>query len=78
MLSFFADSLVFAAEASEAETSKTLFYVMGGALAAWAVILFLVGMRSHTFAGSPGGQRGVIAISVLLVVATMASSIITA
>jgi hypothetical protein len=77
-LTVLADTLVPAAEVVEEEPSKTLFYVLGGALACWAVLLFAVGMRSHSFPGSPGAQRGVIAISVLLVAATMASSIVTA
>jgi hypothetical protein len=68
--------LVFAAEA--AEPSKTAFYLCGGALAAWAVILGLLGLRSADFPGGLSGQRGVIAISVLLVVATMATAVITA
>jgi hypothetical protein len=62
----------------EAEPSKTAFYALGAAAAAWAIVLFAVGMRSATFPGSPGAQRGVIAISVLLVVATMASAVLTA
>jgi len=72
--------LTFAVQAAEEEVepSKTPFYVLGGAAAAWAIVLFAVGMRSATFPGSPGAQRGVIAISVLLVVAAMASAVLTA
>lgn len=70
--------LTLAAEVAEEEPSKTLFYVLAALLAGWAVLLFAVGMRSHTFPGSRGAQRGVIATSVLLVAATMASSIVTA
>ncbi len=71
--------LTLAAEVvEEEESSKTLFYVAGGVLACWAVLLFAVGMRSHAFPGSAGAQRGVIAVSVLLVAATMAASIVTA
>ena len=53
---------------------KTLFYIVGGLAAVWAVTLFAVGMRSHTFPGSPAAQKGVIAVSVLLVAGAMASS----
>ena len=70
--------LTFATEAAEEETSKTLFYVVGGAAAAWAILLFAVGMRSERFPGSDGALRGIIAISVLMVAAAMASAVITA
>ena len=66
------------AEHAEEESSKTLFYILGGAAAVWAIVLFTLGMRSETFPGSPGAQRGVIAVSVLIVVAAMASSVLTA
>ena len=70
--------LTFAAENAEEESSKTLFYVLGGAAAVWAIALFALGMRSPSFPASPGAQRGVIAVSVLIVVAAMASSVLTA
>jgi hypothetical protein len=70
--------LTLAAETAEEEPSKTAFYILGGAAAVWAIVLFTLGMRSETFPGSPGAQRGVIAVSVLIVVATMASSVLTA
>jgi hypothetical protein len=68
--------LVLAAE--EAEPSKTLFYVCGGVLAAWAVVLGLVGLRSPDFPGSDGASRGVMLVSAVLVVAAMAAAVITA
>ena len=70
--------LTFAAETAEEETSKTLFYVLGGAAAVWAIVLFAVGMRSPSFPSSLGAQRGVIVVSVVVVVAAMASSVLTA
>jgi hypothetical protein len=70
--------LTLAAETAEEEPSKTLFYVLGGAAAVWAIVLFAVGMRSPEFPGSPAAQRGVIAISVAVVVGAMASAVITA
>jgi hypothetical protein len=69
---------IFAAEAAEAETDKTAFYVIGSLAAVWAIVLFAVGMRSPSFPGSPGAMRGVIAVSVLLVAGAMASSVLTA
>jgi hypothetical protein len=74
----FATLLTFATEAVEEEPSKTLFYVMGGLAAAWAILLFAVGMRSSTFPSSDGAMRGVITVSVLLVAGAMASAVITA
>ena len=67
-----------AAEAADHEPSETAFYVLGGLAAAWAIVLFAVGMRSPTFPGSLAAQRGVIAISVLVVVGAMASAVLTA
>jgi hypothetical protein len=70
--------LTFAAEAAEKEPSKTAFYILGGAAAVWAIILFALGMRSATFPGSAAAQRGVMAISVVLVISAMASAVLTA
>ena len=70
--------LTFAAEAVEDEPSKTPFYILGGTAAAWAILLFALGMRSPTFPGSAAAQRGVMAISAVLVVCTMASAVLTA
>jgi hypothetical protein len=70
--------LTIAAEAAEEETSKTAFYILGGAAAVWAIVLFALGMRSATFPGSAAAQRGVMAISVVLVISAMASAVLTA
>ncbi len=70
--------LTLAAETSEDEPSKIPFYVVGLAAAAWAIFLFSFGMRSPHFPGSLGAQRGLIAVSVVLVAATMASAVLTA
>ena len=71
--------LVLAAEAAEeAEPSKTAFYACGGVLALWAVALGLIGLRSPDFPGGESGQRGVIAITAVLVLAAMATAVITA
>jgi hypothetical protein len=70
--------LTFAAETVKDEPSKVPFYILGGAAAAWAVVLFAIGMRSASFPASPGAQRGVMALSVLVVAGAMASAVITA
>jgi hypothetical protein len=70
--------IAFATEVAEEETSKTAFYVLGSVAAVWAILLFTVGMRSATFPASAGAQRGVIAVSVLVTAAAMASAVLTA
>jgi len=67
--------LVLAAE--EAESSKTAFYLAGGALAVWAVVLSAIGLSRPNFPGSQGAARGVYAISTLLVAFAAAASILT-
>jgi len=67
--------LVLAAE--KAEPSKTAFYLCGGLLAAWAVVLGFLGLRSPEFPGGQRGARGVMAISAMLVLATMAAAVLT-
>ena len=70
--------ITFAASEEGEEGSKALFYVFGGALAAWAVIVSAIGIRAHeTFPPSRGAARGVMAISVVLIVCAMASAVIT-
>ena len=62
----------------EEETSKTAFYVAGAVLAAFAVIVAAIGIRSHeTFPSSRGGARAVMGLAAVLVAATMATAIIT-
>jgi hypothetical protein len=70
--------ITFATEEAGEESSKTLFYVCGGALAAWALILSAIGIRAHaTFPSTEGAKRGVIGISLVLTVLAMASAVIT-
>ena len=66
------------AAVEEPEPSKVPFFIAGGAFAAWAIVLFVVGMRSQSFPGGESGQRGVMAVSVVLMVAAMATAVITA
>ena len=70
-------ALVLAAEAG-AETSKTAFYIFGGLLAAWAVVLAGLGMSQATFPATAGAKRGVMAISAVLMAGAMATAVITA
>jgi plastocyanin len=59
------------------EPSKVPFYVMGGILASWAVVLAAIGLSRAEFPGSAGGARAVMGISALLVLGTVTSAIAT-
>ena len=66
-----------AAEGGE-ESSKALFYIFGGLLAVFAVVVSAIGItRRDTFPASRGQARGVMALAALLVLAAMAAAVIT-
>jgi hypothetical protein len=72
-------ALISLAAAAEEEPSKTPFYILGGVLVVWALAVSVVGIVRHgTFPPSRGAARGVISISVLLVLGAMASAVLTA
>jgi hypothetical protein len=78
MLSTILSFVAFAAEeVAEEETSKTLFYVVGGAAAAYGFLLAIFAIRKHDFPATQGAARAVMALSVLVVAAAMASSVLT-
>ncbi len=61
-----------------AAKSKVPYYIAGGLLVSWALLLSLgLGLRKPEFPGSASGQRAVIAVTVLLVVATMSMAVVT-
>jgi hypothetical protein len=61
-----------------AEKSKVPFYIAGGALILWAVLLSLgLGLRKPDFPGSARGERAVIAISAVLVLAAASMAVMT-
>jgi plastocyanin len=61
-----------------AEKSRTAFYILGVVLVAWAMIVSVgVGMNRPSFPGDLRGQRAVIAITVILVLATITSAVAT-
>ena len=69
--------ITFAAEEG-AEPSKTLFYICGGALVLWALGVSAVGIRSHeSCPPTQSAARGVMTVSVVLVLLAMASAVIT-
>ncbi len=60
------------------EPSKVPFYIAGLVLVAWAVAIGTVGVRNaDNFPGSAQVMRGVVAVTVLLVVITLAMAIHT-
>jgi hypothetical protein len=69
------DLFVLAAETAHEEHDATLFYIAGGVLAAWAVLLAAIGLSRPDFPRSEGVSRGVMAISVILVIAAMGASV---
>ena len=71
--------LIFAAEAVEhAESSKAPFYITAGLLAGWAVLVSVIGIRRHEdWPNSAGVARAIMAISAVLVVATMAGAVVS-
>jgi hypothetical protein len=64
--------------AGESEPSKIAFYICGGLLAAWAVVLAGIGLSRAEFPEGAAAARGVMAISFVLAAATMATAVITA
>ncbi len=71
--------ITFAQAHAEEETSKTAFYVAGALLAAFAVIVAAIGIRSHaSFPPSRGAANAIMGLAALLVAATMATAVLTA
>jgi hypothetical protein len=60
-----------------ATVSKVPFYIAGGALAAWAVVLSAIGLTRPNFPFNARGARGVMAISFLFVVVAIAMAVHT-
>jgi hypothetical protein len=60
------------------EPSKVPFYIAGGLFAVWAMAIFFLGMRNDSFPGGERWARGVMAVSVVLMAAAMATAVITA
>jgi plastocyanin len=67
-----------AASVLAAAPSKAPFYVAGGLLVAWAVLLGLLGLSHADFPGSEGRTRLVMLTTGVLVAATVTASVLTA
>jgi hypothetical protein len=57
------------------EPSKVPFYFAGGVLALWAVVLASLGLTRPSFPYNERGERGVIAITFVLVVIAIGAAI---
>jgi hypothetical protein len=69
-----------AAEGSKAAeehstNSYTLFYVIGGALAVFAVLVSIVGMSRAEFPGTGAAGKALMSLSVLLAAAAMGAAV---
>lgn len=61
-----------------AAKSKVPFYIAGGLLVAWALLVSLgIGLRRPSFPSDAAGERLLIAITALLVVAAAATAVAT-
>ena len=61
-----------------AEKSKVPFYIAGGVLAIWALVLAIgIGLRRPRFPSTLMGERAVIAISAVLVLGAVSTAVIT-
>ncbi len=68
-------SLVLAASETP---NKTAFYVMGGLLAFWAVVVSAIGISRHEeWPATARAAHGVMGISVVLVLGAMAAAVLS-
>jgi hypothetical protein len=68
---------ILAAEGA-AEPSKTPFYVFGGVLAAWAVLVGLLGIVKPDLPAKAAAQAAIMFVTVALVAAAMTTAVVTA
>ena len=61
-----------------AAPSKVPFYVAGGVLVLWAIILAAIGITRAGFPGSKGARGGVLAVSAVLAAVAMGTAVATA
>jgi hypothetical protein len=57
--------------------SKTAFYIGGGVLAAWAVLVSFVGITRPSFPGTAAVARATMLLSVVFVAGALVTSIMT-
>jgi hypothetical protein len=59
------------------EPSRVPFFIAGGLLAVWAVVLSWIGLTRPAFPGGVAGERAVIGISLTLAAVAVAMAIVT-
>jgi hypothetical protein len=69
--------LVFAAEGAADHGSKTAFYIAGGVLAAWAVLVGGIGVARPAFAQGEGASRAIMGGTLVLAAVTIAMAVVT-
>jgi hypothetical protein len=69
--------IVFAAETTEEEASKTPFYVAGGILAIFGFAIGILGTMRHSDFPGEGAAKGIMGLAAVLVLATMATAVLT-
>jgi hypothetical protein len=72
------EALVMLSVAAEEQKDHTAFYVAGGVLAGWAVLVSFIGIRGHERWPSDGAATAIMAITAVLVVAACATAVVTA
>ena len=66
------------AGAEEEHKSEAPFFFIGGALAAFAIVISVIGFKKPDFPGTAGAARGVMTLGLALTLATMASIVYVA
>ena len=70
-------ALITLAASEGAEPSKTPFYIAGGLLVVWALVIGFIGITRHEFPEKQSQARGVMAVSGVLVALAMATAVLT-
>lgn len=71
-------ALALAVSHAPAPSSKLPFYVLGGVLVVWAVVVGAIGVRNPGFPSSERGARGVMSLTLLMVVLAIGAAVVTA
>jgi hypothetical protein len=59
------------------EPSKVPFFIIGGALAVYAVVVSTIGIQRPSFVSTASGQRGLIALTAVFALAAVLAAILT-
>ena len=71
-------TLLAAAEAAgKSEPDKTVFYIVGPIAAVWAVVVSFLGFTRPDFPGSDRARRGVMLVTVLVVLGATSTAVLT-